>query len=86
MNGRAETDKFRDYWISKSGKDATKADWDATYRNWMRRANEQAPGRPTGAVSTASTGDQRLAAGLELHAKYAAAEAASEAPELERTP
>lgn len=33
---RSEADKFRDYWIGKSGKDATKADWSATWRNWMR--------------------------------------------------
>ncbi len=28
---------FKDYWISKTGKDATKADWLATWRNWLRR-------------------------------------------------
>lgn len=28
---------FRDYWIAKSGKDATKTDWLATWRNWVRR-------------------------------------------------
>ena len=28
---------FRDYWSSKSGKDATKTDWRATWRNWCRR-------------------------------------------------
>lgn len=33
-----EADKFRDYWISKSGKDASKLDWAATWRNWMRNA------------------------------------------------
>jgi uncharacterized protein YdaU (DUF1376 family) len=38
---RSEADKFRDYWIGKSGKDATKADWFATWRNWMR--NSKAP-------------------------------------------
>lgn len=32
----AEADKFRDYWIAKSGKDATKNDWPATWRNWIR--------------------------------------------------
>lgn len=29
---------FRDYWISKSGKDATKLDWLATWRNWLRNS------------------------------------------------
>ena len=35
---RTEADKFRDYWISKAGKDATKLDWGATWRNWMRNS------------------------------------------------
>lgn len=30
-------DRFRDYWIAKTGKDATKADWEATWRNWVRK-------------------------------------------------
>jgi hypothetical protein len=33
-----EHKRFRDFWRGKSGKDATKADWPATWRNWMRRA------------------------------------------------
>ena len=33
-----EADKFRDYWISKSGRDAVKLDWDATWRNWIRNS------------------------------------------------
>ncbi len=37
---------FRDYWIAKSGKDAAKADWSATWRNWCRREGEG--GRFTG--------------------------------------
>lgn len=35
---RTEHAKFTDYWTAKSGKDATKTDWDATWRNWMRKA------------------------------------------------
>lgn len=27
---------FRDYWSARSGKDATKLDWHATWRNWIR--------------------------------------------------
>lgn len=37
---RAEHAKFTDYWIGKAGKDARKADWTATWRNWIRRAAE----------------------------------------------
>lgn len=28
--------RFRDYWIAKAGHDASKTDWDATWRNWVR--------------------------------------------------
>jgi len=34
----AEGDKFRDYWISKAGASATKINWEATWRNWVRNA------------------------------------------------
>lgn len=34
-----EADKFRDFWHGKAGKDARKADWLATWRNWIRRAD-----------------------------------------------
>ena len=35
-------DEFRDYWLARSDSDAIKLDWDATWRNWMRR-NRRAP-------------------------------------------
>ncbi len=49
---RLEADKFRDFWCSKSGKDATKVDWFATWRNWMRNSRNStqrghAPPEPT---------------------------------------
>jgi hypothetical protein len=31
-------EQFKDYWCAKPGKDATKLDWSATFRNWVRRA------------------------------------------------
>ncbi|WP_198407106.1 hypothetical protein [Nocardia terpenica] len=37
---RAEHTKFVDYWRSQPGAKARKADWDATWRNWIRRAAE----------------------------------------------
>ena len=39
--GKRETDKFINYWRGKSGKDATKLDWPATWRNWMLNAEER---------------------------------------------
>lgn len=37
----SESDKFRDYWSAKAGKDAAKLDWRATWRNWCRTAAER---------------------------------------------
>lgn len=34
---RREADKFRDYWIGRSGATASKLDWQATWRNWVRK-------------------------------------------------
>lgn len=42
---RLEAEKFRDYWISKSGKDAAKLDWFATWRNWIRGCQKSQAGR-----------------------------------------
>jgi hypothetical protein len=43
VDGRHETAKFINYWTAKSGKDATKVDWPATWRNWMLTAAERTP-------------------------------------------
>ena len=34
----AEADQFRDFWISKAGREAAKLDWEATWRNWCRNS------------------------------------------------
>lgn len=54
-----ELDAFLDYWCAKSGKDATKLDWQATWRNWLRRARQPPNGR-------ASTTDSSVAQTLAL--------------------
>jgi hypothetical protein len=36
-----EADKFKNYWIAKTGKDATKMDWTATWKNWIWRSSNQ---------------------------------------------
>lgn len=35
-----EFEKFRDYWHAKAGRDALKADWGKTWRNWIRNAHQ----------------------------------------------
>jgi hypothetical protein len=34
-------ESFTDYWISKTGASATKLDWDATFRNWIRNERKR---------------------------------------------
>lgn len=41
---RQEADTFRDYWIAKPGKDGRKTDWQATWRNWVRRSQSHNKG------------------------------------------
>ncbi len=36
VDARACVDRFRDYWASATGRNATKLDWEATFRNWVR--------------------------------------------------
>jgi hypothetical protein len=35
-----EVEKFKNYWIAKTGAGATKRDWEATWRNWVLNAME----------------------------------------------
>lgn len=41
-----EAERFRDFWHGKAGVAGRKADWPATWRNWIRRAAESRP-RPS---------------------------------------
>jgi hypothetical protein len=51
-----ELPKFRDFWKAKSGRDATKLDWQATWRNWLRRSDDFKPARnQAGNGSTAAS-------------------------------
>jgi hypothetical protein len=45
VDGRVETENFRDYWVAKSGTTATKLDWVATWRTWMRNAQQRTGAR-----------------------------------------
>jgi uncharacterized protein YdaU (DUF1376 family) len=41
LDVQSVADQFKDFWISKAGAGATKLDWQATWRNWVR--NQKAP-------------------------------------------
>jgi hypothetical protein len=50
-----QADTFRDFWISKPGAQACKLDWEATWRNWCRKAFSSA-GRHQGIRQPQTTG------------------------------
>lgn len=61
VDGRTETEKFINYWSAKSGRDATKLDWEKTWKNWMLTAAER-QGRASPANGYRSPTDANIAA------------------------
>ncbi len=57
---RTELSKFQDYWLAKPGAGGRKVNWDATWRNWVRRAAEQRGSR------VHSVKDDRVAHAIRL--------------------
>ncbi|WP_220667454.1 hypothetical protein [Propionibacterium australiense] len=55
-----ELDRFRDHWAAQPGAKGRKSDWDATWRNWLRRAAEYTP-RPRGNPREGPDWDQLMA-------------------------
>jgi hypothetical protein len=48
-----ELDNFTDYWISRG---ETRADWDASFRTWIRNADKWQQNKKTGSVAGIGTG------------------------------
>ena len=46
-----EAEKFKNYWTAKTGANATKRDWEATWRNWIITAMEGRHGRAKGSLT-----------------------------------
>ena len=42
LDHRAVTARFEDYWRAVPGAKGVKVDWEATWRNWLRREFENA--------------------------------------------
>jgi hypothetical protein len=59
---RLETEKFINYWTARSGKDATKLDWAATWRNWILNAKTSQPARMDHSARGLAKGMAMLAA------------------------
>ncbi len=69
----SEHERFADYWRAQPGAKGRKADWPATWRNWMRRSQDDIrAGRRTPAGGRRSTTDERVAQAQSLRSKYEA--------------
>lgn len=60
---RSQHRQFIDYWIAAPGQKGVKLDWDATWRNWMRRSAERHNVSQNGTLSTVDT---KVAGWMEL--------------------
>ena len=40
LNPDKVAEEFKDYWIAKTGQNATKLNWCSTWRNWVRRQKQ----------------------------------------------
>ena len=60
-----EVDRFRDYWTAQPGAKGRKTDWDATWRNWARRCQEQ-HAQPARGQAPRSTTSERVNGWLAL--------------------
>lgn len=80
-----ETERFRDYWCARAGQGATKVDWDATWRNWMRRTFDERPQARRAAPDVRQTDRERAEAEENERRKRAwLAERGSSVEEYER--
>lgn len=78
-----EHEKFHDHWAQASGRTATKRDWDAAWRNWMRTAVDRlrpaeraamfghGPTPHPQAPAAPSKAEQYYAAGADVEAEFA---------------
>jgi len=82
-----EADQFRDYWRGASGQKATKMDWPATWRNWVRNAVKRRPqkrstgnGKSSHLMRMADDIDQRAEADSQMDHGEGAGDAVSFLP------
>lgn len=57
---RRQGEMFADHWRAATGKDGRKADWEATWRNWIRRANLPRGARPFAGAAGAPNKQEAL--------------------------
>ena len=65
---KEETEKFVNHFRSATGRNATKLDWQATWRNWILNAKERTnygPNRQSNGGNSRATSSERIASTLE---------------------
>ena len=62
-----EFECFRDYWNAKSGKDAAKSDWQATWRNWIRKSIKYEENRHASTVNGKKSVGRRFTEAMRNH-------------------
>jgi hypothetical protein len=56
IDWKTQTEAFIDYWMAQAGQRATKRDWEATWRNWIRNSKPASgSGRSTAAERNLET-------------------------------
>jgi hypothetical protein len=68
--GRLESDSFVDYWHARPGSGGLKTNWDATWRNWMRRAQRDYDERHPPSGERTPSGTPRQQARAEMLATW----------------
>ena len=68
-----ELDRFRDHWAAQPGAKGRKADWDATWRNWLRKADDYGPRRPRSSTRGGPDWDRLMARAVAADAADARA-------------
>lgn len=53
---RRESERFKDYWAGVAGQKGVKLDWQATWRNWIRKALEDRPSRKVETITPRRAG------------------------------
>jgi hypothetical protein len=61
--------RFYDHWIAKPGKDGRKANWSATWRNWVRNEKQQPAARGSAGAPAGTVYDQSMAAAARAKEK-----------------
>ena len=82
---RKEAEVFADFWHAKAGADAKKLDWQATWRNWIRRCDGRKPAARSTFGQQQNTGETAYQRSMRERAQEVVPSIARQAPEASPT-